>query len=186
VVEGEFVVPGDEIGVVEEYLPSAGAYVHDGFVRAKAVGFVKADASKHEAAVVQARDVPLPRLGDVVYAVVTGVRDAVVYLDIFYNETRKVSYAVPFRGILHISEASNERLRSTYEVFGYGDIVRANVISRKPPYMLSTKGPEFGLVLVRCPRCMTPLRRRGLWLYCPVCRKTHKRKKIASRHYLLK
>lgn len=185
-VEGGFVVPGDEIGVIEEYVPSTGVYVHSGFVRAKSVGIVKTDASKHEAAVIQARDVLLPRFGDVVYAVVTGVRDAVVYLDIFYNETRNASYAVPFRGVLHVSEASNERLRSTYEVFGYGDVVRANVISRKPPYMLSTRGPEFGLVLVRCPRCMTPLRRRGLWLYCPVCKRTHKRKKVASRYYLLR
>jgi len=186
VVEGEFVVPGDEVGVIEEFVPAAGTYARDGFVRAKAVGFVRVDALKHEASVAQAREVPLPRLGDVVHAVVTGLRDSVVYLDVFYNETRNAHYAVPFRAILHISEASNERLRSTYEVFGYGDVVRATVISRKPPYMLSTRGPEYGLVLAHCPRCMAPLRKRGLWLYCPSCRKTFKRKKIASRHYLLR
>jgi len=185
VVEERFVVPGDEVGVIEEFVPATGTYVRDGFVRAKTVGALKVDALKHEISIAQAREVPLPRFGDVVYAVVTGLRDSVVYLDVFYNETRNATYAVPFRAILHISEASNERLRSTYEVFGYGDVVRAVVISRKPPYMLSTRGTELGIVLARCPRCMTPLRKRGLWLYCPTCRKTHKRRKVASRHYLL-
>ena len=184
-VEERFVVPGDEVGVIEEFVPATGTYVRDGFVRAKTVGALKVDALKHEISIAQAREVPLPRFGDVVYAVVTGLRDSVVYLDVFYNETRNATYAVPFRAILHISEASNERLRSTYEVFGYGDVVRAVVISRKPPYMLSTRGTELGIVLARCPRCMTPLRKRGLWLYCPTCRKTHKRRKVASRHYLL-
>lgn len=186
VAEKAFVVPGDEIGVIEEYVPSANTYVHDGVIRAKAVGTAKVDVARHEAAVMRAREVPVPRLGDIVQAVVTGIRDAVVYLDIFYNETLNVHYPVLFRAILYIAEVSNERLRSVYEIFGYGDVVRARVISRKPPYMLSTRGAEFGLVLARCPRCMAPLRKRGLWLYCPSCRRTYKRRKVASRHYLLK
>ncbi|MEM0226728.1 MAG: exosome complex RNA-binding protein Csl4 [Thermofilaceae archaeon] len=183
--EEGFAVPGDELGVIEEYMPAHNAYEFDGVVRAKAVGRVKLDAIKHEASVVEAKRLPLPKSGDAIHAIVAVVRDAVAYADIFYNETAKVFYPVPFRGIIHISEASNERLRSLHEVYGYGDILRARVLSRKPPYMLSTRGPEYGLLLTRCPKCLTPLKKRGLWLYCPTCRRTHKKRKI-SRYYALR
>lgn len=184
-VEEEFAVPGDELGVIEEYMPVRNVYELNGVVRAKTVGLAKLDAVRHEAEVAEARRPPLPRNGDVVHAVVAVVRDAIVYADIFYNETLRAFYPVPFRGVIHISEASNERLRSLYDVYGYGDILRARVLSRKPPYMLSTKGPDYGLLLTNCPKCTTPLRRRGLWLYCPSCRRTYKKRKV-SKHYTLR
>jgi len=182
---GLFVVPGDALGVIEEYAPSLNTYERDGVVRAKVAGLAELDAVKHEARVIEGRRVPLPRPGDVVHAVVTGLRDAVVYVDVFYNETAKAYYPIPFRGVVHVSEVSSERVGSLYEVFGYGDVVRARVLSRGPPYMLTTKGPEFGLLLTRCPKCMVPLRRGGLWLRCPACGKRYKRRKV-SRYYLLR
>jgi len=180
-----FAVPGDALGVIEEYVPLRNAYERDGVIRTKVVGWAKADPLKHEVAVVEARPVAVPRGGDVVHAVVALLREAVAYVDIFYNETRNALYPVPFRGVLHVSEVSNERLRGLGEAFGYGDVIRARVLSERPPYHLSTKGGEFGLILARCPRCLSPLRKRGLWLYCQNCRRVYRRRKI-SRHYALK
>lgn len=184
-IEENFVVPGDMLGVIEEFIPSDNAYVHSGDVRAKIVGRPSVDINKHEAGVTRAKEVPVPREGDVVQAVVTLVRDAVVHVDIFYNETKKTSYAIPFRGVIHISEASNEGLRSFYGVFGYGDVVRAKVLTGKPPYMLSTRGPDYGLIVARCPRCMALLKKKGLWLYCSNCRKTFRKRKV-SRLYMMR
>lgn len=183
--EASFKVPGDELGVIEEFFPARNAYEQDGVVRAKVVGWARLDLLKHEASVSEARKARLPRSGDVVHAVVSGVRDAVANVEIVYNETRGAFYPIPFRGIVHISEASNERLKSLNEVYGYGDVIRAKVLSQKPPYQLSTKGADFGVIMTRCPKCTTPLRKRGLWLYCPICKKTYKKKKI-SKHYSLK
>lgn len=180
-----FALPGDELGTIEEYTPLRNTYERDGVVRAKVVGLAELDAAKHEARVIEVKRVPLPRNGDAVYAVVSSLRDAVAYVDIFYNEVAKVFYPLPFRGVIHVSEVSNERVRSLYEVYGYGDVLRARVLSAKPPYMLSTKGSEYGLLVTRCPRCMVTLRRKGLWLHCPVCKKTYKKRKI-SRHYAVR
>lgn len=182
-MSSDLVVPGDELGVIEEYAPACNVYVDElGVLRARVVGRPSLNAKRHEAGVVQVREVLIPRQGDAVQAVVAAMRDAVVHLDIIYNKTRGVHYAVPFRGVLHISEVSDERVESMYSVFGYGDVVMAKVISSKPPYQLSTRGLDFGVVLARCPRCMTPLKKVGLWLRCPNCRKNFRRKKV-SRHY---
>ena len=183
--EESFKVPGDDLGVIEEFVPIRNAYEREGVVRAKVAGWAKLDPVKHEASVAEARRVRLPKSGDVVHAVVSGIRDAIIYVEIVYNETEGAFYPIPFRGVMHISEASNERLRSLNEAFGYGDVIRAKVLSQKPPYQLSTKGAEFGVIMTRCPKCTTPLRKRGLWLYCPVCKRTYKKRKI-SKFYSLR
>ena len=179
------VVPGEELGVIEEYVPLSNTYVEDGVIRAKVVGELRADALRHEVEVLEARRASLPREGETVYAVVTGMRDVIGYLDIFYNEDTGSEYVPPYRGVIHISEISSSRVRSISEIFGYGDVVRARVISSKPPFLLSTKGFEYGIVFARCPRCTTPLKKRGLWLYCYACKKVYRRRKV-SRLYLVR
>ena len=179
------VLPGEELGVIEEFIPLRNTYVTNGVIRAKVVGALQADVLRHEVGVDEARRAILPREGDVVYAIVSGFRDVVCYLDIYYNESRNLVYAPPYRGVLHVSEISSSRVRSVIEVFGYGDVVRARVISGKPPFLLSTKGFEFGVVYAKCPRCMNILRKRGLWLYCSNCRRVYRRRKI-SRLYMVK
>lgn len=183
-VDREFVVPGDELGVLEEYLPTLNSYVHGWVVRAKVVGRVHADTFKHEVQVHRVKDPPVLEENDVVQAMVVGLRDTVAFLDIFYNEGKRRLYVPPYRGALHISEVGL-KLRNIYELLGYGDVVRARVVSGKPPFSLSVRGASYGLIFARCPKCLNPLKKRGLWLYCGNCRKIFKRKKV-SREYLVR
>jgi len=179
------VVPGDALGVLEEYVPAGGAYVIDGFVRASVLGLARRRADVHEVSVDRIKRVSMPGVGDSVYAIVDGLRESICYLQIYLNESRGHVYAPFFRGILHSFEVSSERLGSLREVFGYGDIVRARVLSSKPPFLLSTRGFDYGVVLAHCPRCMGFLRKKGLGLYCPRCRKNFRKRKV-SRLYMLK
>ncbi|MEM1508527.1 MAG: exosome complex RNA-binding protein Csl4 [Thermofilaceae archaeon] len=178
-VNKEFVVPGDELGVLEEYLPTLNSYTHEWIVRAKVAGYVHVNVFKHEVQVRRVKDPSVLEENDVIQAMVVGLRDMVAFLDIFYNESKERLHIPPYRGSLHISEVGL-KIRNIYELLGYGDIVRARVISGKPPFSLSVRGAHYGLIFARCPKCLTSLKKRGLWLYCTNCRKIFKRKKVSK------
>ena len=66
---------------------------------------------------------------------------------------------------------------------GIGDYLRAKVVSTYgPPIVVSIRGPTYGVILSRCPKCGAVLKRRGMMLYCPNCGAEVKRK-IAVGHY---
>ncbi|MEM3963524.1 MAG: RNA-binding protein, partial [Pyrobaculum sp.] len=66
---------------------------------------------------------------------------------------------------------------------GIGDYIRAKVVSTYgPPIIVSIRGPTYGAVLSRCPKCGTVLKRRGMTLYCPNC-STEVKRKLAVGYY---
>ncbi|QOJ78164.1 exosome complex RNA-binding protein Csl4 [Infirmifilum lucidum] len=182
----EAVIPGDKLGVEEEYLAGGGVYVDsDGYLKSKLLGLVNIDQVHHIIDVKPYKESKLPlRQGDTVYAVVDLIRDPVAYLKIFYIESRNVEVFPPVSGILTISNVSTSRVKTLYAVIGYGDILRAFIIEPGgPPYLLSIKGREYGVVTARCPKCLTPLRLKGMHLVCPAC-KTKAKRKISIKYVL--
>ncbi len=183
----EVLTPGEPIGYEEEFAAGANTYVDPstGEVRAKVVGFAARDWASRFALVKPAKSIRYSiDAGDVVHAVVIGFKDSVVIVNIFYNETRKAYIPSPFTGIILAARISSWRVKLHKEVFGYGDVVRAYVVERGgPPFSLSTRGRDFGVILARCPNCSSPLVKRGPILVCMNCGKRVKRK--VSSHYLL-
>lgn len=180
------VIPGDELAVIEEFSSSENTYVHDGRVIAKVVGLSRFDFEERKAGIDPIKRPPLPRAGSVVYGWVVKVRDPVATLEVFYVEDYEKYLHPPMSGVLHAMNVSSSYVKTLYDVLGYGDVVRAKVlVNRIPPYVLSIRGREFGVVFSRCPHCMSPLRKRGLSLFCGNCKRTVKRK-ISPAHYLLK
>jgi len=183
------VVPGEEIATSEEYLPGKNVFqdYDDGLVKSKKIGEVKYDNKTHIAEVESFKNHKnILTRNEVVYAVVERFEDPIVILKIIYSEDKKASIIPPVTGILHVMNASNSRIRYLSDVFGYGDIIRAYVIEEGgPPFYLSTRGRNFGAILAKCPKCMTPMKKRGILLYCPNCGHKIKNKKL-SLHYLLK
>ncbi|HDD34017.1 MAG TPA: RNA-binding protein, partial [Thermofilaceae archaeon] len=55
------VLPGEELGVIEEFIPLRNTYVTNGVIRAKVVGALQADVLRHEVGVDEARRAILPR-----------------------------------------------------------------------------------------------------------------------------
>ncbi|HDH06947.1 MAG TPA: hypothetical protein ENF87_01105 [Thermoproteales archaeon] len=180
------VLPGDEIAVIEEFMGKSNTYTVDGRVLSKVVGLVRYDLEERTADISPLKPLPLPKKDDVVYAIVTRVKDIAASLDIFYLETRDRYFYPPLSATLHVMNVSTSYVKVLYDVLGYGDIVRARVlVGKTPPYVLSLKGREFGVIYSNCPYCMMPLRKRGFTLFCPRCKRTTKRK-ISMTHYLLK
>ncbi len=121
----------------------------------------------------------LLRVNDIVYGKVVAMpNDKIVIVKIIsVDRGYKVVLKDDVTGIIPPSQLLNGRSGSASEYLGIGDIVRARVISRDPPYTLTLKDAQLGVVYARCPRCGYVLKwRSGELLQCPNCGAVVKRK----------
>ncbi|OYT46136.1 hypothetical protein B6U84_01030 [Candidatus Bathyarchaeota archaeon ex4484_40] len=74
---GEFVTPGEKLGVIEEFIPDFGTYVNEGSVRSKVVGSLLLDLTNRKVSVYPLTRRPsIPRVGSLVIGTVVGVQDS--------------------------------------------------------------------------------------------------------------
>ena len=112
---GKFVVPGEVLGVIEEFLPGPGTYVDEesGEVRAACVGRLLLDLPKREVIVHPVTPVTrVPRVGGSYIGLVTAVTDkqAIIRFNTSPNSTDL------FTGILSITAVSRRFVKSMFAV----------------------------------------------------------------------
>ena len=181
---GGVVVPGEGLCVIEEFMPGAGVYAcPDGWVRAQLVGSPEFDLKTRVASVKAPRRLPIPQPGDTVRARVIEIRNNILAIAKIYEIEEYGRLASTFTGLLHISQVSTSFVKSLFDVVRIGDVIRARVLSRGPPYLISIRGKDYGVVLAFCSECLRPLLIRGFNLYCPACKKVERRK-VAFRYYV--
>jgi len=177
---GQLVLPGDYLGVIEEFMPGEGVREENGELYATRAGKVRIDPEKMEISVEPATDTPpLPKVGDVVLARVIEVRPQAVIVQLLQIEGRENDREIATSKLagIHISQIKEGFVEDITREFKIGDIVRARVIANeKSPIQLSTKEPDLGVVYALCSRCRTPLIRRGDRLICPRCGNVETRK----------
>lgn len=173
---GQFVAPGDRLGVIEEFIPSSGTYVSDGVIFAKVAGRTLVDLMNRNVSVYPlARNVSVPRVGNLVTANAMNVQDSIAVLRIFKIGMKTLSGF--FNGVLHVSDASFVYVDSMFDTCRLGDILRAKIISCKNgTYHLSTKGEDLGVIYAFCSRCGSVLMRKKTTMLCHDCGNTEKRK----------
>ncbi|AET31678.1 exosome complex RNA-binding protein Csl4 [Pyrobaculum ferrireducens] len=171
------VTPGELVAYAEEFETKGAVYAVDYRYIAAALGVAAYDEKTHTAVVKPVRPPAIPQTGSVVYCQVTGEGRRAYQLRCFAVEEGRgpseLKYIVS--GVLPHFFSDGE--------VGIGDYIRGRVVStRGPPIVVSIRGPTYGVVLSRCPRCGSVLRRRGSALYCPNCGVEVKRK-MAIGHY---
>jgi len=180
VKNGDLVLPGDYLGVIEEFMPGEGVREENGELYATRAGKVKIDQTKMEISVEPITDTPpLPEVGDVVLARVIEVKPQAVIVQLLQIEGRENDREIATSKLagIHISQIKEGFVEDITKEFKIGDIVRAKVIgNEKSPIQLSTKGKDLGVVYALCSRCRTPLIRRGDKLICPRCGNVETRK----------
>ncbi|MBP1912304.1 exosome complex RNA-binding protein Csl4 [Thermococcus stetteri] len=180
VKNGDLVLPGDYLGVIEEYLPGEGVREENGELYATRAGRVRINPEKMEIRVEPVTDIPpLPKVGDVVIGRVVEVKPQAVIVQLISIEGRENDREIATSKLagIHISEIKDGFVEDITKEFKIGDIIRAKVIANeKSPIQLSTKGPDLGVVYALCSRCRTPLIRRGDKLICPRCGNVETRK----------
>ncbi|MGQ9551233.1 MAG: exosome complex RNA-binding protein Csl4 [Candidatus Bathycorpusculaceae bacterium] len=176
---GYLVLPGERIGVIEEFIPNSRTYVKDGVIYSKVVGRALIDFLNKKVSVYPLmRGASVPRVSTIVLGQVSSTQTENATVRIFKIGQRKLSGT--FTGILHISNVQRRYVESMHDVCKVGDIVRAEVISEKNQvYHLSTDNKGLGVVYAFCSQCGRLLEPKRNGMQCGVCGKIEKRK-VAS------
>ena len=164
---GHLVVPGERLGVIEEFIPDLGTYEKNGVIYSKIVGRSLLDLQNRRVSVYPLVDgVVIPKVGTVVMGQIGNSQSDNVLVKIFRIGKKKLSGN--FGGILHVSDVSDRYVDQISDVVKPGDIVRAKVISDKnQTFHLSMNDKGLGVVYGFCSRCGTLLVLNGYDLKCP-------------------
>ena len=173
---GQLVVPGERLGVIEEFIPAAGTYVKDGIIYSKIVGRALLDLSTRRVSVYPVvHGVKVPKVGSIVLGQVSNVQNDNANVRIFKVGNDKLSGV--FTGTLHISDVQMRYVDSMFDVCKPGDIIRAKVICEKNrTYHLATQDKDLGVVYAFCSNCGYVLEPRRQGMHCSRCGNIEKRK----------
>jgi len=170
------VIPGDRLGVIEEFLPGQGTFVKDGSICSSITGHALVDMPNKTISVYPRVHLPvIPYEGSVIVGQVSSAQEKSASVRILKVEKRDIPGV--FTGVLHISTASGDYIKTMYDAFRPGDIVRARVVSNKNmTYHLSTVDKTLGVLFALCSRCGSLLNLRGSVLQCQACKNIEERK----------
>ena len=174
---GNLVVPGERLGVIEEFIPDSGTYVRDGVIYSKIIGRALMDMISRRVSVYPlTKGAVVPKVGVTVIGQIGNAQsDNVLVRILEVGQKKKMSGA--FGGILHISDVSDRYIDSMNEVCKPGDIIRAKVISNKNQvFHLSTADKDLGVMYAFCSLCGTLLEQRRQEMHCPKCGNVERRK----------
>jgi exosome complex component CSL4 len=173
---GNLVLPGERLGVIEEFIPDSGTYVKDGVIYSKIVGHALMDLlSKRVSVYPLINGSPVPKVSSIVIGQVGNAQSDNVLVRIFKIGPKKLSGV--FSGILHISDVQERYVKSMNDVCKPGDIIRTKVISNKNQVShLSTNDKGLGVVYAFCSRCSNLLEPKRHEMLCPKCGNVEKRK----------
>ncbi len=177
---GQIVVPGDRLGVIEEFTPGPGTYESEGTIYSAATGRALMDLLNKQVSVYpKAHVTKVPHVDSVVLGQVSDVQSKQANIRIFQVGERLLTGF--FSGPLHIGDVSARYVDSMYEACRPGDIVRARVISEKNrTFHLTTNEKDLGVVYAFCSRCGHSLMQRRFIMRCPECGNTERRKTAAD------
>ena len=173
---GHLVLPGERLGVIEEYIPNSGTYVNEGVIYSKIVGRALVDLLNKRVSVYPlVTGVTIPKVSSSVVGQVGNAQSDNVLVRIFKIGPKRLSGV--FSGILHISDVQDRYVDSMNEVCKPGDIIRAKVISEKNQiYHLTTAEKDLGVLYGFCSRCGNLLEQQRYDMNCPRCGNVEKRK----------
>jgi exosome complex component CSL4 len=173
---GKFVVPGECLGVIEEFIPDTGTFVKDGKICSKVVGHALLDLLNKKVSVYPlVHAARVPKVGSTVVGQVSSVQPQNAVVRIFQIGGRNLTGV--FNGFLHVSDAHMRFVDSMFDICKPGDIVRANVVSEmNRAYHLSTRDKGLGVVYAFCSRCGYFLEPKGYNMRCGRCGNVERRK----------
>lgn len=173
---GHLVLPGERLGVIEEFIPDSGTYVQNGVIYSKIVGRALMDLlSKRVSVYPLINWTPVPKVASMVIGQVGNAQSDNVLVRIFKIGSKRLSGV--FTGILHISDVQERYVKSMNDVCKPGDIIRTMVISNKNQvYHLSTKDKGLGVLYAFCSRCSNLLESKRHEMQCPKCGNVERRR----------
>jgi len=173
---GHLVMPGERLGVIEEFIPDSGTFVKEGVIYSKIVGRSLVDLQNRRVSVYPlVEGGVVPKVGSVVIGQIGNAQSDNVLVKIFRVGRKKNSGT--FGGILHVSDVSDRYIDLISDVCKPGDIIRANVISEKNQvFHLTTNDKNLGVIHAFCSKDSALLEQQHYDLKCPKCGNIERRK----------
>jgi exosome complex component CSL4 len=173
---GHLVLPGERLGVIEEFTPDSGTYSKDGVIYSRIVGCALMDMMNRRVSVYPlVNEAAVPKVGTKVVGQVGNAQSDNVLVRIFRIGPKRLSGV--FTGILHISDVQDRYVDSMNDVCRPGDIIRAKVISEKNQILhLSTADKDLGVLYGFCSLCGGMLEPKRHDLLCTKCGNIDRRK----------
>ncbi len=180
--EGDSVLPGERLGVIEEFLPGEGTFQdEDDVIYANITGLVHIDMRERKISVEATTRKPVyPTRNDIVFGNIQHVTKKSAIVNIFQIEDQECP--VTFSGYLFIKNAAGGYIDQMRDIFAPGDVIIARVQQQADGMArLSTVGSRYGVIQASCSRCGEPLHLQGRRLECFECGNYEQRK--LSQHY---
>ncbi len=174
--DSRIVFPGDEVAVEEEYLASDGTFAENGVVYASQIGVLELDDNECVARVVCPNPPNILKEGDIVYAVVSDIRNTMATADVIGKVGSDRTLGGETYATIHVSKISPGYTDDVSKELRKGDYIRARVTGIKPSLQLTTKDEHLGCIRALCSKCKTEMVRKGNNLYCPECKYSMPRK----------
>jgi exosome complex component CSL4 len=170
-----FYVPGDMVGVIEEFSPSSNVYQENYNIRSKILGKIKVDQSTRAVTVIPKAPLKgVPKVGDEVIGIVEQSQSGLVMIKI--KEINGRSVQSEFIGLIILRAQQFERDRRRI-VIKLGDIVRSKVISLLNNVIhLSIDGERYGVLRTMCSFCGGQVQQIGHRILCTQCKTVDERK----------
>jgi len=175
-VPKRFVPPGEQLGVIEEFIPGSGTYVEDGGIYSSEAGILELDPRRREIFITPSTHRPqIPKVGDTILGEVVSTSDKT--LSVRIDQINGEETNAGLQGVMHVSDIARGYVKSVNDAFRVGDIVRAIVISTKNrEYHLSTEEDRLGVVKATCIYCGHSLTLSRRTLRCSNCGEIGRRK----------
>jgi exosome complex component CSL4 len=173
---GLFVVPGDRLGVIEEFTSGSGTYVEDGIIHSKITGCTLLDMLNKQVSVYPLiESANVPQVGNIISGIVSDVKSKNAVITILQVGDKLISGS--FKGMLHISGVSHGYVDNMFNVCKSGDLIKAKVISTaNRSFFLSTADRDLGVIHSLCSLCGSELKPENRGLKCTNCGNNEHRK----------
>ncbi|MFX0097101.1 MAG: exosome complex RNA-binding protein Csl4 [Candidatus Hodarchaeota archaeon] len=176
---GDTVLPGDKLGVIEEFVPGSGTYQEDGVIYAAAAGTILIDMKKKKVTVSPYVRPILPKKGDIILGLIEAIEGRRAYVTIAMIGEKALPY--PFSGVIFVRQATGRFLETIYEAFAPGDMVRAVITEEENGmYRLSTADENLGVTHAFCSKCGAEIVKKQKRLKCSSCGSIEQRKIAAD------
>ena len=173
-VKRRFVIPGEKLGVIEEFVPGENVYVNgSGALRSEALGALKILKNRVDVSPLRSLELPL-KAGELVLAEVWASETARFIVKIVAKWRPFALLTNSVSGWIMKEEEENRLIR-------VGDLILAKVESALYNQIILTVSGDkkLGVIYAKCLRCSVPLKKLGNTLVCPVCESIHLDRKIS-------
>lgn len=180
------VVPGEQLGTAEEFVPGRGTYELNGRIYAALLGHSQVDPSSRAVSVHAVHSIPELDSGDLVLGRVDELKSAMAIVAILTAHPSSRTVPGEPEGTIHVSKVKEGYTENLHDELAPGDLVLARILEKRPSIKLTTAPSTLGVVAAQCQRCHATLELVGRSeLACPRCGNREHRK-ISSDYGLRK